>query len=352
MSVATKERSEPSAPPGWVRDRTALRQFIALGVFVVVVGLMPFGLTDRGESIAVRTLIIAILAVGWNLMSGYGGMFSFGHAAFFGIGAYTDAYLVVEHEISPWIAMALGAALAAVAGTLIAYLCLRYRLAGAYFALATFAFAQLFLLVVQNVDALGETEGFNLPILPEDSFWRMQFESGSSMYFWIPLGLLGASLALVIAFTNSRAGQRVQAVRDDETAAESLGISIMKYRLIPVALSCVIAAVAGAYYTQYYFFVGPEQAFGATVSVEAIVPAVIGGIGTVWGPVIGALVVGPLAELISELLRDPPQSLSFIEGLTGLDVAVYAVLLIAIVILMPKGIYGALGDWLRERRRR
>jgi len=348
MSVATEEKTESAGTPGWIRDRTARRQFVALAAFVVVVGLLPLGMTDRGESIAVRTLIIALLSVGWNLMSGYGGLFSFGHAAFFGIGAYTDAYLVVEHEISPWIAMALGALLAAVAGTLIAYLCLRYRLAGAYFALATFAFAQLFLLVVQNVEALGATDGFNLPILPEESFWMMQFESGSSMYFWIPLGLLAASLALVIGFINSRAGQRVQAVRDDETAAESLGISIMKYRLIPVALSCAIAAVAGAYYTQYYFFVGPEQAFGATVSVEAIVPAVIGGIGTVWGPVIGALVVGPLAELITELLRDPPQSLSFLQGLTGLDIVVYSVLLVAIVIFLPKGIYGT----LRDRRRR
>lgn len=348
MSVATEERTESAGAPGWVRDRTARRQFVALAAFVVVVGLLPLGLTDRGESIAVRTLIIALLSVGWNLMSGYGGLFSFGHAAFFGIGAYTDAYLVVEHEISPWIAMALGALLAAVAGTLIAYLCLRYRLAGAYFALATFAFAQLFLLVVQNVEALGATDGFNLAILPEESFWMMQFESGSSMYFWIPLGLLAGSLALVIGFINSRAGQRVQAVRDDETAAESLGISIMKYRLIPVALSCAIAAVAGAYYTQYYFFVGPEQAFGATVSVEAIVPAVIGGIGTVWGPVIGALVVGPLAELITELLRNPPASLSFLQGLTGLDIVVYSVLLVAIVIFLPKGIYGT----LRDRRKR
>lgn len=348
MSVSTEDRTSSPETPGWIRDRTALRQFMALAAFVVVVGLLPLGLTDRGESIAVRTLIIAVLAVGWNLMSGYGGLFSFGHAAFFGVGAYTDAYLVVEQEISPWIAMAVGALLAAVAGTLIAYLCLRYRLAGAYFALATFAFAQLFLLVVQNVDALGGTEGFNLPILPEESLWMMQFESGSSMYFWIALGLLGASLALVSAFIHSRTGQRVQAVRDDETAAESLGISVMKYRLIPVALSCAIASVAGAYYTQYYFFVGPTQAFGATVSIEAIVPAVIGGIGTVWGPVIGAVVVGPLAELISELLRDPPESLSFLQGLTGLDVVVYSVLLVAIVIFMPKGIYGT----LRDRRRR
>ena len=348
---ATATREAPAAgraTPGWVRDRSARRQYAVLAVFMVVLAVMPFGLTDRGESIAVRTLIIAILSVGWNLMSGYGGLFSFGHAAFFGIGAYTDAYLVVEHGISPWIAMGIGAVLAAVAGTLIAYLCLRYHLAGAYFALATFAFAQLFLLVVQNVEALGESEGFNLPILPESSWAMMQFESGSSNYFWIPAALLGLSLAVVIGFTCSRVGQRVAAVRDDEVAAESLGIGVMRHRLIPVALSCMIAAVAGAYYTQYYFYVGPQQGFGAAVSVEAIVPAVIGGIGTIWGPVVGALVVGPLAELISELLRNPPGSLSFLEGLTGLDVAVYAVLLIVIVRFLPRGIFGTLQRWRRR----
>ena len=341
-------RTPGSTRPGWLRDRSARFQYVVLAVLMVVLALLPYGLTDRGESVAVRTLIIAILAVGWNLMSGYGGLFSFGHAAFFGIGAYADAYLVIEHGLSPWIAMVVGMVIAAVAGTLIAYLCLRYRLAGAYFALATFAFAQLFLLVVQNVGALGETEGFNLEILPEESWWMMQFESGASSYIWIPSALLGLSLALVIWFSHSRTGQRVTAVRDDEVAAESLGISVMRHRLVPVALSCMIASVAGAYYTQYYFYVGPQQGFGAAVSIEAIVPAVIGGIGTVWGPVIGALVVGPLAELITELLRDPPGMLEFLQGLTGLDVAVYAVLLILIVRFMPRGIVGTLRRWRRR----
>lgn len=348
MSATGQVEAPASTTPGWVQDRGARLQYAALGVVMVILAVMPYGLSDRGETIAIRTMIIAILAVGWNLMSGYGGLFSFGHAAFFGVGAYTDAYLVVEHGISPWIAMAVGAVLAAAVGTLIAFLCLRYRLAGAYFALATFAFAQIFLLIVQNVEALGKTEGFNLPILPEESWSMMQFESGSSNYFWIPAALLVASLALVIGFTHSRLGQRVEAVRDDEVAAESLGISVMRHRLIPVALSCMISAVAGAYYTQYYFYVGPQQAFGAAVSVEAIVPAVIGGIGTVWGPLVGALVVGPLAELITEVLRDPPDALSFLGGLTGLDVALYAVLLIVIVRFLPSGIYGTVRKWRRR----
>ncbi|WP_199435507.1 branched-chain amino acid ABC transporter permease [Qaidamihabitans albus] len=331
-----------------LRDNSTRNAFVVLGALAVVLAVLPLVANDRFETIAVQTLIFAIIAVGWNLMSGYGGLFSFGHAAFFGIGAYTDAYLVVEHGISPWIAMVVGAAIAALAGVGIASLCLRYELAGPYFALATFAFAQLFLLLVQNLDFLRRTEGFNLPILPEESFWMLQFERGSDIYVWIPAGLLLVGLAITILYVRSRAGQFVQAARDDEVAAASLGINVMRVRLGAVALSCGITSVAGTFYTQYHFFVGPHQAFGAAVSIEAIIPAVIGGIGTIWGPLVGALIVGPLAELIESVLRDPPGSLSFLQGVAGLDVAVYAALLIVIVLFMRKGIYGTLKDRWRK----
>ena len=177
-----------------LKDRGTLRSYLTLAVVMIVLAVLPLGLSDRLETIAVRTLIFAIMAVGWNLMRGYGGMFSFGHAAFFGIGAYVDAYLLVEHGVSPWVAMLLGALLSALVGVAIAFLCLRYKLAGAYFALATFAFAQMFLLVVQNLDFLHRTEGFNVPILPEDSWWMLQFAQGSSLYYWIPLVILFVTL--------------------------------------------------------------------------------------------------------------------------------------------------------------
>ena len=241
-----------------------------------------------------------------------------------------------------------GGVLAAVVGMLIAYLCLRYRLAGAYFALATFAFAQMFLLLVQNVDVLNKTEGFNVPILPSDSWAKMQFQQGSPNYFWIPLGILAVGVLTTILFARSRSGQFVQAVRDDETAAASLGISAMRHRLLTVALSCAITSIAGVYYTQYYLFVGPDQAFGSPVSIEAIVPAVIGGIGTIWGPVIGAAIIGPLSEVIASLLRNPPPFLDFLQGTAGLDVALYAVILIVIVLFLPKGIFGSIRDRWRK----
>lgn len=346
-TTAPTAASATTADPR-LKDTWLSRQLLTLVIGFVVVAMLPFLLGEQAQTVAVRTLIFAIMAVGWNIMSGFGGMFSFGHAAFFGIGAYTGAYLLVEHGISPWLSMIVAAVVSAAVGTAIAYLCLRYRLAGSYFALATFAFAQMFLLLVQNLEVFNKTEGFNVPILPRDSWWMLQFEKGSANYLWIPLVILALAVLGTIFYVRSRAGQYVQAIRDDATAAASLGIDTMKYRLIAVAASCALTAVAGVYYVQYYFFVGPEQAFGSAVSVEAIVPAVIGGIGTIWGPVLGAAVIGPLSEVINEILRRPPAFLEFLQGSIGLDVAVYSVILILIVIFLPKGIFGT----VRERWRK
>ena len=346
--TVTETAPTPAPLDARLKDTWLRRQIVTLAIGFVIVAALPLVLGEQAQTVAVRTLIFAIMAVAWNIMSGFGGMFSFGHAAFFGIGAYTGAYLLVDHDISPWISMLLAAGIAAFVGTLLAYLCLRYRLAGSYFALATFAFAQMFLLLVQNLEVFNKTEGFNVPILPRDSWWMLQFERGSANYIWIPLTILALAVLGTIFYVRSRPGQFVQAVRDDETAAASLGIDTMKYRLIAVAASCALTAVAGVYYTQYFFFVGPEQAFGSAVSVEAIVPAVIGGIGTIWGPIIGAAVIGPLSEIINELLRNPPAFLDFFSGTIGLDVAVYSIILILIVIFLPKGIFGTIRErWFR-----
>ena len=287
--MTTSAPPAPTAPP---RARPWLGNWTVLVVGVVLVALLPYVLPASRESVAVRTLIFAVMAVGWNIMSGYGGMFSFGHAAFFGIGAYADAYLLVKHGVSPWIGILVGAVLAAVFGVAVAYLSLRYRLKGAYFALATFAFAQMLLLLTSNIEALNKTRGFNVPLVPGGSWSKMQFPIGSHNYFWIVLGILAVAVAVNILLVGSRLGQYVMAIRDDETAAASLGIPIMRYQLAAVAISAAITALAGGFYTQYFLFVSPDLAFGAQVSVEAIVPAVIGGIGTIWGPVIGAAVIG------------------------------------------------------------
>jgi branched-chain amino acid transport system permease protein len=324
------------------------RQFAILVAGTAVLAFVPFVLPADRHAVAVRTLTFAIMAVGWNIMSGFGGMFSFGHAAFFGIGAYADAYLLVAHGISPWVAMPVGGALAACFGVAAAFASLRYRLAGAYFALATFAFAQMLLLLVANLDVLKKTEGFNIPILAEPSWAKLQFAQNSNNYFWIPLGLLAFALVVNIVLVHSRTGQFVMATRDDQTAAEALGIPVMRYRLVAVAVSAALTAMAGVFYAQYYLYVDPDNAFGASVSVEAIVPAIIGGIGTIWGPVVGAMIVGPLSEVTASILRDPPQALAFLQGKSGLDVASYALLVILIALFLPRGVYGSLAARFRR----
>jgi branched-chain amino acid transport system permease protein len=345
MSTAVETSQEPRAlpKPAWGKH------LAAVAILAVVLALVPFVLAPAQLSVAVRVLIFAILSLGWNIMSGFGGMFSFGHAAYFGLGAYVSVWLLVERGISPWIGMVVGMVVAAAFAAIVGFLALRYRLKGAYFALSTFAFAEMLRLLATNSDLVNRAVGYNVPIRPEPSWWYMQFEPGSPNYFWIALALTVLALVVTILFLRSKIGRFTIAVRDDEDAAAALGIPVMRTKLITIALSGAISSVAGTFYVQYYFFVDPDVAFGSSVSIQAILPAVIGGVATIWGPVIGAAILGPLNDITATLLRNPPPALDFLQGRAGLDVMVYAVLLILIVLLLPQGVYGALRDrWQRR----
>jgi branched-chain amino acid transport system permease protein len=324
------------------------RHLFVLLIITVIAAPLPLLTPDAQEAVAVRVLIFALMAVGWNLMSGFGGMFNFGNAAFFGLGAYADAYLLVNHGMSPWIAMVIGAVIAAAFAALLGFLTFRYRVKGAYFALATFAFAEMLRLIAANSDLVNRAVGYNIPLLPEQSWWMLQFDAGDARYYWIGLALLVLSLLVTIVYLRSRSGQYTIAIRDDEMAAQSLGINVLRYRLTTMALSAAISAIAGAFYAQYYLFVNPDLAFGSAQSIQSILPAVVGGVGTLWGPVIGALVLGPLSDVTATLLRTPPDFLSFLAGRNGLDIILYAILLIVIMLLMPKGIYGTIRDRIRR----
>lgn len=342
-------RMMPKSPVGADGSRNWTRPLVFLAIVVVVSAFTPFVLPDARQAVAINVLIIAMMATGWNLMSGYGGMFSFGHAAFFGIGAYTDAYLIVHFGISPWISLFIGAALAALVAMVIGYVAFRYNLRAAYFALATFAIAEMFRLLATNTDFLNGTKGLHVPLLTEDSWWMLQFDANAPQYFYIGLALLVICVLITMWYLRSRPGIYTVAIRDNEEAADSLGIDVMRIKLTTMALSAAITAVAGVFYTQYYIFVDPDIAFGSAQSVQAITPAVIGGIATIAGPIVGALIIGPLNELTAEWGRTPPAFLDFLAGRSGLDVVVYAILLILIVLVLPKGIVGTIKNWWRQR---
>lgn len=346
MSAVTEEQATATGPlprPIWGRH------LVVLAVLTVVLAPLPLLLPASTQAVAVRVLIFALMAVGWNIMSGFGGMFSFGHAAYFGLGAYVSVWLLVNLGISPWLGMLAGMAAAAAFAALVGFLALRYRLKGAYFALSTFAFAEMLRLVAINSDFVNRAVGYNVPLRPESSLAFMQFAPGSPVYFWIALALTVAAIAASILFLRSRTGRFAIAVRDDEDAAAAVGVPVMRTKLITIALSAAVTAIAGAFYTQYYFFIDPDVAFGSSVSIQAILPAVIGGVATIWGPAIGALVLGPLNDVTATLLRNPPAALSFLQGRAGLDVIVYALLLILIVLLLPQGVYGAIRDRVKRR---
>jgi branched-chain amino acid transport system permease protein len=321
------------------------RDRLILAVLVVGFLCAPAFLGGSQLQVAVRILVFATLGVAWNVMGGFAGLFSFGHAAFFGLGAYVSAFLLIEHDISPWIGLLAGAAAAAVYGVLMTWLVVRYRLRGAYFALATFAFAEMLHLVSLNMSAINGTEGLRVPILPGESLWMMQFSLNSPKYLYVMLFLFAVSMIVVIQMTRSRLGYRLRAMRDDPESAAAAGIDVQKHALIATAISAALTAVAGAFYVQFLFFVDPPLAFGPQVSVQILLPAIVGGVATIWGPVVGAAVIVVLGELLARLIASPPAALAFLEGRSGLDLVIYGALLVVIIMYAPKGLYGTLARW-------
>lgn len=288
------------------------------------------------------TLYGALLAQAWNLLGGFGGQFSFGHAVFFGTGAYVQAIAQLQFGLNPWLALALSMAAAAAVGGFVGALTFRYGLKGSYFALVTLAFAEVFRILALSVDFTGGGVGLMLPL--QTSVANLQF--GSRKGWVLVLGaLLVAALGVTAWLRHSRFGARLQAVRDNEDAARAVGVDPFTTKLGAIALSGGFAGAAGAVYVQIFQYIDPAIAYGPHVSVEALVGAIVGGMGTLWGPVLGALVLHTLADLTRNLFGELP----------GLNLVVYGTVLVLIVMFMPRGIAGLWQQWQQRqghRRRR
>lgn len=321
------------------------RNLLALGVFILVLLPIPLFLSSFQLDIAIQVLLFALLGVAWNLMGGFTGQFSFGHAAFFGIGAYASAVLVTDYNISPWVGMIIGAALAALFGLLTGFLTFRYGLRGVFFALATFAFAEMLRLITNGLDVVNGPRGINLPVLGGSPWVMLQFPPGSPNYYYVVLLLLALALLVVIMLMRSRTGTFLLSIRENEEAAATLGVDPLRYKLLAVAISAALTAVGGAFYVQYYFFIDPDLAFGASVSIQILLPAIVGGIGTIWGPAVGSFVIVVLGQAANAFVRSPPAFLEAIQGRSGIDVALYGAMIILVILFLPRGVFGT----LRER---
>lgn len=305
-----------------------------------VLAVLPFALniTVSGVPIStvltVHTLILAVMwataAQAWNITTGYTGMFSFGHAAFFGLGAYLPILLIEYFGINPWIGMIAGGLAAGLYGLVVGGLCFRYDIRDEYFGLATLAFAELLRYVFLNVPKLGGASGFVKPLPREytEGYGLLAFQFSSELqYYYLALAFLLAVTAVAFAIRYSRFGLYLFAIRENETAAESLGIPTYRYKLAAFVVSAFFTAWVGAFWGMYFSSIRPEVVFDLVVNIDILLPAVVGGAGTVLGPIVGSLIVTPSAEVTREVANVP-----------GADWIVYGGFLILIALYSPDGV--------------
>jgi len=303
------------------------RLYVILGSALVVLLLLPLVLDKYLLGIFVMIFFYAYLGQSWNLLTGYTGHISLGHALYVGIGAYTSTYLAMNHNISPWIGMWVGGLLAMLVGLVIGFLGFRFGLRGVYFVILTISFAEISRLVVSHIPSLGGFAGIFLDFKP--SFWNFQFR-GNVAYYYLSLGFMVASVAVARLLELSRAGRFMVAVREDEDAAEALGVNAFKYSMIGIALSAFMTSLGGTFYANYIFYINPNSVLGMGLSIELILRPIIGGMGTALGPVLGSFLLTPLSEISRAYLAR--------GGLEGLHLILYGVLAILVVLFMREGI--------------
>jgi branched-chain amino acid transport system permease protein len=294
--------------------------------------------------ICILVLYYAFMASAWNIVCGFLGELSLGHSVFVGLGGYTSTLLFVNLGWSPWLGMVFGALVAGLTGIIIGYPC--FRLRGPYFTLTTIAFAELLREYVQNSEVgpfdipLNGSMGLLLP-LHGPSLAQIEFQSKISYYYLILAFLL--LVVLVTYFVKvHRLGYFLVAIRSDPDAAASLGINITKYKLIAMVISCCLIAFGGSFYAQYFRYIGPERIFGLDLSIQIALIALIGGQGTIFGPIIGALLLVPLGEFLSN---------NFGGNLPGLHLFIYGVTMMLVVLYLPKGIYSFVVDMAAKGKR-
>jgi len=272
--------------------------------------------------------IWAVMGLSWNLLSGYTGLISFGHAAFFGLGAYTVTIALVRYDITPWLGIPLGMIVGTVAGIVIGYP--TFRLRGHYFALAMLAYPMALLYVFVW---LGYQE-VPLPMKREEPAFYMQF-SDYRVYIALAVGLLVVSLLISLAVERSRFGMSLTAIKQNEAAAEAAGIDTLVWKMRAIMLSGAVAAAAGGLYAVVLLVVTPDSVFGVLTSAQALTIALFGGVGILWGPLIGAVILIPLSETLQAHLGD------VIPGIQGV---VYGIAIILVVLLAPEGVFWRVRD--------
>jgi ABC-type branched-subunit amino acid transport system ATPase component/ABC-type branched-subunit amino acid transport system permease subunit len=311
-----------------------LRSLVPLAIFAIVYAAIAMLVKNSYYQLMLTLVLVwAVFGLSWNILSGYTGLISFGHAAFFGIGAYTTVLGQVYLNLSPWITIPIAVALGALAGLIVGFP--TFRLRGHYFALAMLAYPLALLYVFEW---LGYQE-LTLPMRRDAPFAYMQFED-PRINTMIALVMLIGTVIVTRLIERSRFGMALLAIKQNEAAAEAAGIDTLRWKLKAITVSAAIAAMAGGFYTVVLLVVTPPSVFGMLVSAQALTVAMFGGVGTVWGPVIGSVILIPVSEILHAELG------ARIPGIQGV---VFGLAIVAVILLAPEGIYWRLRDVLRNR---
>jgi branched-chain amino acid transport system permease protein len=305
---------------------------LPIGLLVAVL-LYPLVFTQPfARHVLIMIFLYGALATAWNILAGYCGQISLGHAVFFGIGAYTSTLLFRDLGLTPWLGMLAGALMAVVVSQAVGYPV--FRLRGHYFAIATIAVGEIVQTLVINWDWAGGARGLFVPIRRPDSLLDLQFHESRAVYYFIALGLLLLALAATRWIERSRRGYYFRAIREDQEAAASLGVAVAREKHWAMGLSAALTALGGTFYAQYVLFIDPESVFPLSLSILVCLIAVLGGVGTLWGPLMGAAVLVPLSEGTRVWLGGSGQAL---------DLLIYGALIVLIAIFQPAGLVGLVG---------
>lgn len=306
-----------------------IKQISVTGITLLLLLLFPLVITQTYLiHVMILVFMFGMLGVAWNIMGGYAGMFSFGQAAFFGIGAYTSSFLLVTFQVNPWIGLIAGGVVAALMAAAIGYPCSNLR--GHYFAIATIAFGEIVRIHFNNWKLVNAAEGITIPMMDE-SLANFMFHSSKLPYYYIILAFLLLALVICYFVANSKMGYYFRAIKESHDVAEVLGVNVVRYRLIAIMVSAFLSAMAGTFYAQYILYIDPESVMLLAISIQIVLISMLGGAGTIMGPVIGAAILIPIAELTRIWLGH--------RG-TGVDMLIYGFLITLISVYQPQGIWG------------
>jgi branched-chain amino acid transport system permease protein len=295
--------------------------------------VLPFVASSYVLSVVTLALYLAYVGQAWNVMMGFAGQLSLGHSLYVGLGAYASAGLFFHYGIGPWAGIWLAIVLCVGVGTFIGFLAFRLRISGVQLSLLTVAFAELARIGFDHVEWLGGPGGLFLRVAERNRVDLLGFRGPPAMYYYAMLGLTAGALGLCAFLLHRRAGYYWRAIREDEAAAQSLGIDVFRWKMLAVILSSAMTAVAGVFFAFYYNSLFPEQIFGFGRSIEIILGPVIGGVGTLFGPIVGAGALVLLGDGTTEILN----RLGF--DVPGGKQVVHGVLLLVVTIYMPNGLW-------------